>query len=550
MSPLSRLSVAVLAVLCAHCDSPRIVAAPSVIVVSPQAFQLGELLVGDTATMTVEVFNHGAPVQLSLRADEPVTLDTAALALRRGERKTVLAALTATTAGPISTMVHVFTAGVVAGQVRIEAVAVQRSGCVANACETASVASDGTCRRDVTPDGVACASACLAEATCASAICVGTPRRCDDGDACTVDSCGADGCRHTARSCHSERACHTAICDPSEGCKEVPVADGTACGESDCTTSTVCMNGACTTVPTPQGRSCQPSPCATGGQCDASGACIGGASAYLKADWTYAPQGDVGAFGAASRAGTVYFVESTPRFDGFQASRTVELVALKSTGSVAWRQTLIAADAGVDVWISPMARGHLAVAGDVVVSMLEGGKALYAFDELSGAPLWTRSVPLLMDEAFNYPAHPDARVVDAAEVSGALVLSVSAPQSGPQQCEGMWSGGLVAVAQRTGSVLWAHSQQEGCWNGASVVADTAGRTFMTVKRPLEPETTWAFDAAGALLWKMPGRALMAGHGRVIAGAIRDGQSGAALSPLPSPSGRDGPAVALVLRPRV
>jgi MYXO-CTERM domain-containing protein len=113
-----------------------------------------------------------------------------------------------------------------------------------DACDPAETC-DGTsptCPEDVTlPDGMSCSdgAVCNGEERCRSGLCVlGTPLDCDDGDACTADSCAEpDGCQHEPiagccrfdSECDDGDACTTDAC-ASNRCRHEPIAD---CGGSD-----------------------------------------------------------------------------------------------------------------------------------------------------------------------------------------------------------------------------------------------------------------------------------------------------------------------------
>ena len=79
------------------------------------------------------------------------------------------------------------------------------------------------------------------ESVCAAATCSAqVPVSCDDGDACTSDSCDPSaGCRHSAGAldCDDHDACTEDGCDPVKGCTHVPGA--LDCDDSnDCTADT------------------------------------------------------------------------------------------------------------------------------------------------------------------------------------------------------------------------------------------------------------------------------------------------------------------------
>jgi len=75
--------------------------------------------------------------------------------------------------------------------------------------------------------------------------CVFTPVSCDDGDACTDDTCDpATGCRSEAVTCDDGDACTSDTCDPVTGCSSTPMDcdDGDACTVDHCVDGT-CVNG-------------------------------------------------------------------------------------------------------------------------------------------------------------------------------------------------------------------------------------------------------------------------------------------------------------------
>ncbi|MCH8968375.1 MAG: hypothetical protein IIA66_04580 [Planctomycetes bacterium] len=134
---------------------------------------------------------------------------------------------------------------------------------------------------------------------------------CDDGDACTGDTCDDGGCVHTPVDCSGAGdQCNTASCDPNgaEGnCDTLtPVADGTLCNDgAACTENDQCTAGNCggtavdcsaagdqcnsascdpggaegncdTLTPVADGTPCEDSDLCTAGDECSSGECIGG----------------------------------------------------------------------------------------------------------------------------------------------------------------------------------------------------------------------------------------------------------------------------------
>jgi hypothetical protein len=125
------------------------------------------------------------------------------------------------------------------------------------------------------------------------------PASCDDGNPCTVDSCGSNGvCTHapvvagtscsdgnacngaetcdgvgtcksgTPVTCTAQDGCHTAgTCNPTTGaCSNPTAANGTACNDGNaCTQSDSCQAGVCT--------GSNPVACAPSDQCHVAGTC-------------------------------------------------------------------------------------------------------------------------------------------------------------------------------------------------------------------------------------------------------------------------------------
>ena len=100
---------------------------------------------------------------------------------------------------------------------------------------------------------------------------------CDDGNACTSDSCGANGaCQHDAVSCDDGNPCTADVCNASTGCLTAPndgasCDDGNGCTSQDACVGTVCRGtaiaGCCaTSAECDDGDNCTDDTC-TNGQC-------------------------------------------------------------------------------------------------------------------------------------------------------------------------------------------------------------------------------------------------------------------------------------------
>jgi hypothetical protein len=154
---------------------------------------------------------------------------------------------------------------------------------VAGTCDHAT----GACSNPAAANDTACndGNACTQGDSCQAGACVGgAALDCNDGNGCTDDSCNpATGCVHTNNTascddgnacttgdtCHAGACvggnpvtcaapdqCHSAgTCNPSTGCSNPSVANGTACDDGNAqTTNDVCTGGVCAGVagPDPQ----------------------------------------------------------------------------------------------------------------------------------------------------------------------------------------------------------------------------------------------------------------------------------------------------------
>ena len=70
---------------------------------------------------------------------------------------------------------------------------------------------------------------------------------CDDGDACTMDTCGEGRCENLPIVCDDEIACTIDFCDPLDGClhEPVPCPPGETCVAGSCTLGACNMDGQC-----------------------------------------------------------------------------------------------------------------------------------------------------------------------------------------------------------------------------------------------------------------------------------------------------------------
>ena len=160
------------------------------------------------------------------------------------------------------------------------------SNCAAGPCQTATCVGDFCMRMDrCGRDQTCCAGSCVAAGcndgnacttdSCGPSGCVNAPNSntCSDGNACTVgDVCGGGSCRPgPARNCDDGNGCTLDSCNSSSGCASAPVAVGTICGPDVCGPYGLCR-GSCSGGT--QSRSCRPQ------ACDSSGACIQGSPEF------------------------------------------------------------------------------------------------------------------------------------------------------------------------------------------------------------------------------------------------------------------------------
>ncbi len=144
-----------------------------------------------------------------------------------------------------------------------------------DACTADSCGPGHVCAHTPLADGTACpdGNLCNGTETCQAGTCTpsGTPLDCDDGDGCTVDSCDpASGCAHQF-ACDDGNPCTLDSCDQATGCHHVPVTDGISCADHNaCNGDETCQSGACTAGAPP---TCSDGPACTSASCDRTRGC-------------------------------------------------------------------------------------------------------------------------------------------------------------------------------------------------------------------------------------------------------------------------------------
>lgn len=125
--------------------------------------------------------------------------------------------------------------------------------CTGEPCASSAFSFDaGVCIRTVRSDDTACTDACGGQGTCVSGSCrAASAASCDDGNACTLDACGADaGCVHLEQPVNVADPCQVYRCEPDAGVVSEPAEDGLQCGTQTCRNVHVCVNGTCAERPT------------------------------------------------------------------------------------------------------------------------------------------------------------------------------------------------------------------------------------------------------------------------------------------------------------
>jgi hypothetical protein len=135
-----------------------------------------------------------------------------------------------------------------------------------NACTADTCNQDGSCSHSL----VSCDdnNACTADSCDALNGCLHTLVSCDDGNACTADSCDAlNGCLHTLVSCDDGNACTADSCDALNGCLHTLVScdDNNACTADSCDALNGCLH---TLVSCDDGNAC------TVDSCDSASGCL------------------------------------------------------------------------------------------------------------------------------------------------------------------------------------------------------------------------------------------------------------------------------------
>jgi hypothetical protein len=136
--------------------------------------------------------------------------------------------------------------------------------CTADSCNEATDACASAPNSGLCDDGVVCNGT----ETCSATGCqAGTPLDCNDGNACTADSCNpAVGCQNTAITCNDGNACTADSCTPATGCQATSITcnDGNECTTDSCNPTSGCSFQNSTGACTDDGNSCTTDVCSAG----------------------------------------------------------------------------------------------------------------------------------------------------------------------------------------------------------------------------------------------------------------------------------------------
>lgn len=228
-------------------------------VVTPSTLELGTVWVGARAQHVLSVSNpNRMALTVHLTPAAPFSFDAQSVLLPGGESLELVVTFRPDAEGE-------FEGELTVGASHVRARGTGRAPPSCNttvACHRSAFDFEaGACRETLEADDTPCVSerSCFATSVCNAGQCVGAQTTCDDGDPCTLDVCGANGCGHVddSLSCPaSTEVCLAPICSPGVGCGMTPVVDGTPCGPRTCSMANVCLEGRCTARPAPQTQMC------------------------------------------------------------------------------------------------------------------------------------------------------------------------------------------------------------------------------------------------------------------------------------------------------
>ena len=278
-------------VLC--CSEPRIRVSAGEVVVSAERLDFPETYVGFSSRLVLGLRNEARSARtVTATVGAPFRVEPSELTLPGGSTGELTLLFQPTAVGSRADLLRL-TVDAAAAELPLAGTGLAVARCEALPCkESRFNPASGRCVAAPVADGTGCdgADLCLVNARCQAGQCVGEARRCDDGNACTLDACDpGTGCVHSDRasSCAvPQDPCKAPLCDPVAGCTVVDAADGTRCGTIDCVTANICLAGSCRAVAPPDGFTCAvASPCQAKGVCQ-SQVCVRPPPQPLVPAWT------------------------------------------------------------------------------------------------------------------------------------------------------------------------------------------------------------------------------------------------------------------------
>ncbi len=282
----------VLSLSFAGCHSGGLTGAEGEVAFNRRSQHLGDAWTGLGASGTVTVQNRGrSPLSVTWEVPDGFTIEGLTSPLAAGETELTVHAIRAEPGMSRGTLRAV--ADRSSSSIELTFLSLAHPACnPETACSSwAFDIHKGECVETVEADGTVCdpQSECVLDATCQGGQCVGAARECDDGNACTLNTCNAlTGCEYPpAPPCPGDGQCGVGVCDPAVGCVVTDAQDGTVCGDVSCQAAQVCIAGACVLRDPPDGFICkEPSPCQGAGVCQ-NEVCVVPPATTLSYDWSY-----------------------------------------------------------------------------------------------------------------------------------------------------------------------------------------------------------------------------------------------------------------------
>ncbi|MGV3625938.1 MAG: hypothetical protein ACO1OB_34330 [Archangium sp.] len=382
------------------CRDRAVLGANGELRVSPERLDFPLVWAGYRATSVVTLENVGRrSLEVTLVATAPFEVETLRV-VPAGDAAQVEIALTVASSGEVNGVLTVSAEGS-SIEVPLQADARDVPACMAGDCRVSTFDPlTGACVEVAGNEGAACGrdDACVLNGLCRAGECVGDARNCDDGNACTVDTCSASkGCQYTERTCAAPtNPCEVPVCDPVNGCSVAPAVDGVSCGANDCITAQVCISGACVERPSPDGTQCAPATgCRAASTCS-SGACVTGAPIVQQPAWRYVPppERSLAFLGHVDNDGNVYATETWLMSDTGEVDELVtDLLSFTPTGTLRYRTSLVTAceacRSGVDFAIdTPGRRLFVKVRRLLIAIGLDDGVEQWRVDVTTNVPVY------------------------------------------------------------------------------------------------------------------------------------------------------------------